>query len=64
MICSYPPGLEMGVDCNSECALIHQNIICTIFVCLHRRLSQYGLRFWFAQRAVEMGYKRFAIMCM
>ena len=54
----------MGVDCNSECALIHQNIICTIFVCLHRRLSQYGLRFWFAQRAVEMGYKRFAIMCM
>lgn len=33
-------------------------------VCLRRRLSEYGLRFWFAQRAVEMGYKRFAIMCM
>ncbi|KAK9916399.1 hypothetical protein WJX75_002178 [Coccomyxa subellipsoidea] len=30
----------------------------------HRRLSEYGLRFWLAQRAVEMGYKRFAIMCM
>ena len=35
-----------------------------ILACLHRRLSEYGLRFWFAQRAVEMGYKRFAIMCM
>ena len=31
---------------------------------MHQRLSWFGLRFWLAQRAVELGYKRFMMLAL